>query len=233
MVKGTPKKLARKTTNKDTPEKSQKFAATKPVIEVQNRDLGLPSKDDLEDTPKKSKKFVPTKPVIEVQNCDLGLPSKDELEDISQDGTPLNRDYIDFTGITRKVCKDILKEEGKVLAWADAGGDLAEWQSNEDFQDTIIANEMADIDPGLMGAVAAVSAIGCCPVTSCNGCPGHWSKIPLLRFWCPAKAWPQVRRAAVSTGVSLKGDGGCGISAYHCDDWRVIREFAKVLIVGR
>lgn len=201
MVKGTPKKLARKTTHKDTPKKSEKFAAMKPVIEV--------------------------------QNCDLGLPSKHELEEIREDGTPLNRDYIDFTWITRKVCKDILKEEDKVLAWADAGGDLAEWQLNEEFQDTTIAEEMADIDLGLMGAVAAVSASGCCPLTSCNGCPGHWSKEPLLRFWCPAKAWPRVRRAAVSTGVSLKGHGGCGIAAYHRDDWRAIREFGKALIVGR
>lgn len=49
------------------------------------------------------------------------------------------------------------------------------------------------------------------------------------------KAWPRIREAAVSTGVSLQGqplegDGDKGMLAFHKDDWRSLHAFGRALI---
>merc|ERR1712176_1579286 len=106
----------------------------------------------------------------------------------------------------------------------EAGGD--EWEDADQFGDGLL-QLLHGFDPGVMGAVAALVAAGCSPVSSCNGLPEHWSDRPTISFWCPRKAFPQIRRAAEFTGVCLESAGGVegeGIRASHPTDWRVIRE---------
>ena len=74
---------------------------------------------------------------------------------------------------------------------------------DDDFEDDVLAAIMREIDLGVKVTVAALSCVGCYPVTSCNGCAGHPEDHAVVAFWCPPKAWPLVRQAAVRTGVSV------------------------------
>ena len=154
-----------------------------------------------------------------------------------EDGLVVNHHFVDLKGLGKRAYKIVEQKEDDLIARADAMGEsigyLREGDfDDDDFEDDVLAAIMREIDLGVKVTVAALSCVGCYPVTSCNGCAGHPEDHAVVAFWCPPKAWPLVRQAAVRTGVSVTSvdlDIRPGLRVFDQKSWRPLREFAKTL----
>jgi len=172
--------------------------------------------------------------VIEVDPKHLGLP--DEAIMSCTDGLQENRYYVDSRGWDRQDFSRLAAAEDAILAYAAAGGDLQSDDAAERFKDD--EAWATGIDPGLIATVIALAVVGCCPVTSCVGGPGHRLVQSLILCWCPVERWPWVRSVAVAARVSLEGvsegvTSPC-VLAYtgDADDWQPLREFGQQLVAA-
>ncbi|MCO5966322.1 hypothetical protein [Sinorhizobium meliloti] len=109
----------------------------------------------------------------------------DELA-ASEDGIALNLAYFDMRGWSVSDAELICEQEREYL------GELAEAGWTTDKAEEIIDEYMSDVneligfDPGMAGAVVALSAAGATPISSCNGgtigSSHHSSEVPHILF---------------------------------------------------
>jgi len=117
----------------------------------------------------------------------------------------------------------VFREEPELLSRLSAGEDLCD--------DTGAYETLAlGLDPGVASTVVALAALGCPPLTSCSGGPGHREEHPLVVFWCPHELFEDVFRAAQASGVDLEGVLHPGLMAFAgSGQLGLMREFAAQL----
>ena len=116
---------------------------------------------------------------------------------------------------------------------ADAAEFLWDWDL-ENLWDEIGA--VVTLDVGVASTVAALSATGCTPFTSCSaGAFGGWhpEDYPLVAFYARPEAVPLLMKCAEKAGVGLENMTG-HVERDHplmvyADDIRKMRDFANVL----
>lgn len=124
----------------------------------------------------------------------------------TDDGLVENHYYRDLRWITA----------GDYARWVIAERELLEHPElleAEEETDDLVENEVwaSGLDPGVATTVAALAAIGACPVTSCNGFPGHYETHPLVLVWCNEEQLSRILRAAEEVGVEVTGVSTPGV----------------------
>jgi hypothetical protein len=182
-------------------------------------------------TSKKSKKaspLVPCRRVSKVHDRHFLVPSDKFIRDVLDGGGFVeNREFEDLRGFRLKDYRHFEAEEDVLLRYVSAGGDLSSAEAEKRFGD--YESWKFGLDPGMISVVIALSVIGACPITSCVGGDGHLECHPIVSFYCSRKLFPRIRKAAAAAHISLRGSPN-GIVAYHLEDWRPFRKFARALV---
>lgn len=155
--------------------------------------------------------------VPEAQSVDprrLGWPTDEEADEES--GLGCNRHYQDLRYVDWDEVAAMIKVEGALLAriehstdWEDEAAnideELEEDLEREDF------HPLWGLDLGVGSAVAALSAFGCVPFTSCNGGAfggEHLERYPLVAFYMRPTHLEGIAAAAAEVGAGLYEHGG-------------------------
>lgn len=126
----------------------------------------------------------------------LGLPSEDRLA--CSTGLVDNHEYRDLRDLSWEEFDAVFEEEPELLARLEAGEDL--------YDDTFAYETLVlGLEPGVASTVVALAALGCPPMTSCAGGPGHREEHPLVVFWCPEEKLEVVAHAAKNAGATVEG----------------------------
>jgi len=161
----------------------------------------------------------------------IGFP--DEATMSCEDGLVENHHYRDLRDYDASDFDRLWEDEQELFDYVDGGGDLGSDEACDHFGEGGNEVYMLDLDPGVASTVIALAAIGACPVTCCNGAPGHFEQHPLVFFWGEAEHVAKVEAAAAKVeGVEVVGQSG-GILAYTELDVNLMREFALVLMGRR
>lgn len=117
----------------------------------------------------------------------------------------------------------------------DAEAEVVEEERYDAFEDT---DALWNLDVGVIGAVIALSALGCAPIGSCNagGFGGqHQAQHPYVAFFLPMAALPEVLSLAEAAGVGLILDPEGRAQLYSDRDLGLARfaEFAVARHGGR
>jgi hypothetical protein len=156
------------------------------------------------------------------------VPSDKFIRDVLDGGGFVeNREFEDLRGFRLKDYRHFEAEEDVLLRYVSAGGDLSSAEAEKRFGD--YESWKFGLDPGMISVVIALSVIGACPITSCVGGDGHLECHPIVSFYCSRKLFPRIRKAAAAAHISLRGSPN-GIVAYHLEDWRPFRKFARALV---
>lgn len=150
-----------------------------------------------------------------------------------------NRLYGDVTGTDWSEVELVIAAEEALLKAAESNAvDAADFDRivrqtideqypGEDFDEGPVS-AFAMLDGGVMAAVAALSAAGCIPTTSCNGHYGHAEPHPVVRFSTDECRLPLIRDACASSGCGLIMDH-LGMLQLHAADVLAMVEFARQL----
>lgn len=153
----------------------------------------------------------------------------DEERVSSEDGLMVNREYIDLRGLEidyLDAAFEFEEEAYRRLEECDFAEDVVLEIDDEWFEEPILP----DIDFGMGSIVAALSVIGCAPITSCRGqCIAGWHRheAPMVCFYAPTEAINPIVSAAHQAKVSLAPNEDM-IEAF-CDDLRKMHRFADLL----
>jgi hypothetical protein len=109
-----------------------------------------------------------------------------------------NHEYQDLRSLDWSDFDEVFAEELELIERLRAGDDL--YDEAPGFHTLMLG-----LDPGVASTVVALAAVGCPPMSSCSGEPGHHEEHPLVVFWCPEERYEQVARAAAGSGATLKG----------------------------
>jgi len=145
------------------------------------------------------------------------------------EGLVENHFYRDLRGMDKGDFGCMWDEEQELLDYIASGKDPEADEAWEQFCDNDVYR--LDLDPGVASTVAALAAIGACPVTSCAGGSGHFEQHPLVLFWGEQEHLDKVLAAAKEVeGIEVEGVGEPGILVYTHGDVSLMREFAQVLM---
>lgn len=150
-------------------------------------------------------------PIVDVtirRTVDLSkLSVLDEDRAGSEDGIALNQSYGDARGWSLDDARLMVDQERELLE------ELSEAQWTTDEASTIVDDYISDgsellcYDPGVGGAVFALSAAGATPISSCNGgtigCECHSSDTPNILM----AAGPTMRVAAIEKALEMANVG--------------------------
>lgn len=165
---------------------------------------------------------------IEVAEIDAGCLRTVWLDEVMADGVGDNLMYEDISGTSWQEVNAVIAEETDLIGSASlravdgddfdriADADLRELCVADDFDEGPLA-AFADLDVGVMSAVAALSASGCITTTSCRGHRARGEPSPLVRFAADEERLPLVRAAAVSAGCGLLLDDDGMLQLYAAD----------------
>lgn len=153
-------------------------------------------------------------------------PSTEDLE--GDEGFGFFRDTWVIADVTREQARDMLHDEGQLLAVVDASAhdalefdlmahaiEASDAEELSEKQRARLADRHLDVtdtygaldglELGVAGLVYALSAIGCYPAASCRGHPGEhaWSVYPVVLMACDE---PHARTVAAHAAES-----GCGL----------------------
>jgi hypothetical protein len=144
---------------------------------------------------------------------------------------PANFDYVDLRGAAPARVERLLQEERDGYAYLEANA----------FSDTAIdeidrrqarASALPMLDFGVAAAVAAVSALGCVPVTSCRGPTlgrrPHAQPAPMIVFYARRRHIAPLIDAVVEADCHVVNNGA-KVEVY-ADDVRKMHRFADVLL---
>jgi hypothetical protein len=151
----------------------------------------------------------------------LVLPDEDYMR--CEEGLPENHHYRDLRGM-EKGDVDFMEAEAKVIL--DYDGDPESDEAWEELCDNEVYR--LDLDPEIAPAVAAVSAAGAVPFTSCSGGPGHYETHPLVGCWCTPEVFAKIEKAAFTAEVNLDGLNP-GVLIWHESDPGAMSLFANEL----
>lgn len=151
----------------------------------------------------------------------LGFPDEDVMS--CEDGLVENHYYRDLRWVEVEDYPRWVHDAQELLDAGDYDDDEADFSDNEVW--------LLDLDPEVAPVVAALAAIGCCPVTSCSGGGGHYESHPLVLVWCEREHLDQIERAAAQVeGVQIEGVSIPGVLIYTLLGPEVLYEFAEVLM---
>lgn len=151
----------------------------------------------------------------------LGFPDEEVMS--SEDGLMGNHYYRDLRWADADDYHRWVTDAEELLEAEDPDDEDADFSDNEVW--------LLGLDPGVAPVVAALSAIGCCPVTSCSGGPGHYEGHPLVLVWCEQEHLTRIEQAAACVeGVEVEGVAAPGILIYTLLGPEVLCEFAQVLL---
>lgn len=162
----------------------------------------------------------------------LAMPSKERAS--CDDGLIENHDYVDIRGIDLDDALAAIKEEADLLKRiADTPADRQEDDLNE-LEDELI-EEMSPLgafEIGVAGLVYGLSALGCVPISSCNGGAfggPHALPHPWIIFYAPLSVVDQLLQAAEATDTGLINNYSGMLEAF-ADDIRKFNRMAHLLV---
>lgn len=170
----------------------------------------------------------------------LQWPSDSEFGEWGTDGHLSNHHFMDLRGFEWQVAEMLLEGD---RAFVDRASDTC--SSPDQFMDALsqAQDEILDGDlvgeyeegqflfePGIHGAIGALAAVGCAPLT---GCAGHFGHPPYIIFWCRVELFTLVRDAARATGMGLCPNQYGTLEVYA--DWlpRMLDFAGKLLELGK
>jgi hypothetical protein len=178
-----------------------------------------------------------TYPIFDVEierNVDadrLGWPEPDEAA-ATNSALGGNRSYVDLRWLPRSEAKRVYRCEEELIARLEASDD-----PEEEYE--IIEEELYEdpegiygLDLGVASTVAALSAAGCVPFSSCNGGAfggSHHEWYPVVAFYGRAAMAELLLECAETSGVGLCNEDGGHLIVYSADI-RHMRAFAQALI---
>ena len=148
-----------------------------------------------------------------------------------------NRLYGDVTGTNWSEVEPVIAAEEALLKAAESNAvDAADFERivretigeqypGDDFDEGPLSAFLM-LDGGVMAAVAALSAAGCVPTTSCNGNYGHGEPHPSVRFSTDECRLPLIRYASARSGCGLIMDSLGMLQVYAADVLAMV-EFAR------
>jgi hypothetical protein len=147
----------------------------------------------------------------------------------SKDGLLENHDYVDLRGMTVEDVQDALSFETEVFRELEDSQYSDE--SIERVDDEWLEAGLLPVDFGMGSAVAALSAVGCVPITSCRGASlddGHPYMAPTVTFFAETRLVSILLAAAKDAGVSIENN--TDMLEVFCADLRAMNEFARSLV---
>lgn len=179
----------------------------------------------------------------EVAQVDPGSLRVVWLDEVLADGIGDNLAYQDISGTAWPEVEAVITEEDALIrAAADRAIDgddfdrlvnyeLRQRYPGDDFDEEPLS-EFADLDVGVMSAVAALSASGCVTTTSCRSHRRHGEPSPLVRFATDEQRLPIVQAAASSAhcGRLLDEDG---MLQLYAGNVLALVEFAREMLQRR
>ncbi len=189
-------------------------------------------------------KFVHKKFDVQVtRQVNSALTSWPKPEGVVDDCHPGgNRDYYDLRGLSWMDVREVQDLEDEYIQRIEqsplpSGADpFGEEDLFDELFDEIELAEIMGIDIGVASTVAALSASGFIPCTSCNGGAfggRHHEQHPLVAFYTYPEAIPLLLRCAEASGVGLDNDQGWAPDdlpiVVYADDVRNMRAFADEL----
>lgn len=143
---------------------------------------------------------------------------------------PANFEYVDLRGAEPELVDRLLQEERDGYAYLEANG-FSDPAVDEIDQRQALASALPMLDFGVAAAVAAVSALGCVPVTSCRGPTlgrrPHSQPAPMVVFYARRRQIQPLIDAVVSADCHVVNNGA-KIEVY-ADDVRKLHRFAVAL----
>ena len=178
-----------------------------------------------------------------IRQVDPDLTSWPKPEEVMEDCHPGgNRDYDDLRGLSWVEAREVQGLENEYIqriehASRPFGTDPfdAEALFDELFDEEELA-EIMGLDIGVASTVAALSAAGLIPCTSCNGGAfggTHREEHPLVAFYAYPDAIPLLLQCADESGVGLDNDQGWAPDdlpiVVYADDIKKMGAFAEAL----
>lgn len=159
----------------------------------------------------------------------LGWPSDSQ----ASSGFWCNHSYEDLRGLSWQEARETLETERSLMLRINDSEDAV--ATMDEIADEFYEDPGLDpygLDVGVASTVVALSALGCVPLSSCNGgCYGdfHHESYPLVVFCAKPIHVPDLIKAATTADVDLKNDAD-GMLIVHTDDIVRLSEFARALI---
>jgi hypothetical protein len=159
----------------------------------------------------------------------LGWPSDNQ----ASSGFWCNHCYEDLRGLSWQEARETLEAELSLMLRINDSEDAVATMDEiaDEFYEDPGLNPYG-LDVGVAATVVALSALGCIPLSSCNGgCYGdfHHESYPLVVFCSKPKHVPDLIKAAKKAEVDLENDAD-GMLIVHTDDIVRLSEFARALI---
>lgn len=146
-----------------------------------------------------------------------------------------NAMFQDLSGCTRDEAAAAVAGEAELVGRLTAADDLdaeadqIDEERAEAFEDI---DALWNLDVGVIGAVIALSALGCAPIGSCNagGFGGHHqAQHPYVAFYLPAAAVAEVLGLAEAVGAGLIIDAD-GLAQLYSDRDLGLSQFAALAV---
>jgi hypothetical protein len=143
---------------------------------------------------------------------------------------PANFEYVDLRGASPERVDRLLQEERDGYAYLEANA-FSDAAVDEIDRRQTFASALPMLDFGVAAAVAAVSALGCVPVTSCRGPTlgrrRHSQPAPMIVFYARRRHVAPLIDAVVSADCHVVNNGA-KLEVY-ADDVRKLHQFALAL----
>lgn len=200
-----------------------------------------PLRDGIAYSPGRGGEVIPQFDVdIRIDLIDAGLLRVIWFDEVFYEGIGDNRRYVDLSETEWPDVAEVVAEEDALLRHAAAqaaDGDefdqlldreLDERYPGEDFDEGPLSS-FAELDVGVMSAVAALSAAGCVTTTSCRGHRVSGEPNPLVRFTTDEARLPLIQAAAQRTGCGLLLDPD-GMLQLYAKNVLAFVEFARDML---
>jgi hypothetical protein len=143
---------------------------------------------------------------------------------------PANFQYVDLRGANLALVDCMLAEERDGYAFLEAGS-FSEAAIVEIDRRQLARSSLPMLDFGVGAAVAAISALGCVPVTSCRGPTlgrqPHAHPAPMIVFYARKRHIARLLSAVVEADCHIVNNGAK--LELYADDLRKLHRFAIVL----
>lgn len=151
--------------------------------------------------------------MIEItRNADAALCHWPDSVSVDDERHPLgNHQYRDLRWVTSEEAVRVAELETELVERVRSAASPEDEMNLVDDELYDDPDGLLGLDLGVAGAVAALAAIGCIPVASCNGGAfGGWhhEDHPLVVFYAPKSLVPTLLRAAAETSTGLDNHDG-------------------------
>lgn len=170
------------------------------------------------------------KVLVSVDESLMYWPDPEEVCDEKEPGE--NPEYWDLRELSLIEAKRLSDNESEFIERIESAED-------PDEEYTLILDELYEnpddlmsLDIGVASTVGAISAMGCIPISSCNGGTfgdSHDEDCPLVGFYARTSDIDTLMKIARRTNVGIE-NGHSGFLVVFADDLRNLRSFADSLI---